>query len=119
MIYFIGDKPSKKNVDRNVAFVGTRSYKTLLDWIYRMNLSINKICLFNHAGFINTTLKHVNEHDAIIALGNEASTALTKAHVPHLKIPHPSGLNRVLNDKKTVDKFLKHCKDYIGEYNAS
>jgi len=44
---------------------------------------------------------------------------LTKENVPHLKIPHPSGLNRVLNDKKTVDKFLRHCKDYIGEYNAS
>ena len=54
MIYFIGDKPSKKNTDKNVAFVGTRSYKTLLDWIYRMNLSINSICLFNHARFIET-----------------------------------------------------------------
>ena len=56
MIYFIGDKPSKKNIDKNVAFVGTRSYKTLLDWIYRMNLNINKICLFNHKGFISTRL---------------------------------------------------------------
>ena len=119
MIYFIGDKPSKKNIDKNVAFVGTRSYKTLLDWIYRMNLNINKICLFNHKGFINTRLKHINEHDAIVALGNVASEALSKENVPHIKIPHPSGLNRVLNDKKTVDRFLRHCKDYIGEYNAS
>ena len=119
MIYFIGDKPSKKNIDKNVAFVGTRSYKTLLDWIYRMNLNINKICLFNHKGFINTRLKHINEHDAIVALGNVASEALSKENVPHIKIPHPSGLNRVLNDKKMVDKFLKHCKDYIGECNAS
>ena len=47
MIYFIGDKPSKNNIDTEVAFVGTRSYKTLLDWIYTMNLSINKVCLYS------------------------------------------------------------------------
>ena len=120
MIYFIGDKPSKKNIDKNVAFVGTRSYKTLLDWIYRMNLSLNSICLFNHARFIQTNDDRImTDFDVVIALGNEASNALTKENIPHLKIPHPSGKNYLLNDKKAVDKFLKQCKDYIGEYNAS
>ena len=55
MIYFIGDKPSKNNIDSTVAFVGTRSYKTLLDWIYKMNLSINKICLYNADDFVRLT----------------------------------------------------------------
>ena len=120
MIYFIGDKPSKKNTDKNVAFVGTRSYKTLLDWIYRMNLSINSICLFNHARFIQTNEDRLmTEFDVVIALGNEASNALTKENIPHLKIPHPSGKNYLLNNKKNVDKFLKECKDYIGVHNAS
>ena len=103
MIYFIGDKPSKKNTDKNVAFVGTRSYKTLLDWIYRMNLSINSICLFNHARFIETNNDRTwSSFDVVIALGNEASNALTKENI-----------------KKNVDKFLKECKDYIGVHNAS
>ena len=57
--------------------------------------------------------------DVVIALGNEASKALTKENIPHLKIPHPSGKNYLLNDKKVVDKFLKQCRDYIGEHNAS
>ena len=96
MIYFIGDKPSKKNIDKNVAFVGTRSYKTLLDWIYRMNLNINSICLFNHARFIETNDESIwSSFDAMIALGNEASKVLTKENVPHLKIPHPSGLKTI------------------------
>ena len=120
MIYFIGDKPSKKNIDKNVAFVGTRSYKPLLDWIYRMNLSINSICLFNYARFIETNNDRTwSSFDVVIALGNEASKALTKENIPHLKIPHPSGKNYLLNDKKNVDKFLKQCKDYIGVNNAS
>ena len=117
MIYFIGDKPSKCNIDPQVAFVGTRSYKTLLDWIYRMNLSINQICLFNVDEFTNLvnykkTLP-IHEHDQIVALGREASRALDKAIIPHLRIPHPSGLNRKLNDPREVNRFLKECKEYV------
>ena len=118
MIYFIGDKPSKNNIDTEVAFVGTRSYKTLLDWIYRMNLSINKICLYNADDFVrltdNNKIITIHEHDQVVALGREASRALDKAIIPHLKIPHPSGLNRKLNDPQEVNRFLKECKDYVN-----
>ena len=117
MIYFIGDKPSKNNIDTEVAFVGTRSYKTLLDWIYRMNLSINKICLYNADDFVRLTDNNktitIHEHDQVVALGREASRALDKAIIPHLRIPHPSGLNRKLNDPQFVNKFLKECKSYV------
>ena len=117
MIYFIGDKPSKCNIDPQVAFVGTRSYKTLLEWIHRMNLSINSICLFNADDFIRRVNKDetliIHEHDQIVALGREASNALDKAILPHLRIPHPSGLNRKLKNPREVNRFLKECKDYV------
>ena len=117
MIYFIGDKPSKCNIDPQVAFVGTRSYKTLLDWIYRMNLSINQICLYNVDEFTKLVNNHktlpIHEHDQIVALGKEASIALDKAILPHLRIPHPSGLTGSLNDPQLVNKFLKECKAYV------
>ncbi len=117
MIYFIGDKPSKCNIDPQVAFVGTRSYKTLLEWIHRMNLSINNICLFNVEEFVKRVNKDetlvIHEHDQIVALGRVASEALDKAILPHLRIPHPSGLNRKLNDPREVNRFLKECKDYV------
>ena len=117
MIYFIGDKPSKCNINPEVAFVGTRSYKTLLEWIHRMNLSINSIWLFNADDFIRKVnveeIITINEHDQIVALGREASNALDKAILPHLRIPHPSGLNRKLNDPREVNRFLKECKDYV------
>tara|TARA_R100001082_G_scaffold31791_1_gene16323 strand:- start:623 stop:1009 length:387 start_codon:yes stop_codon:yes gene_type:complete len=117
VIYFIGDKPSKCNIDPQVAFVGTRSYKTLLEWIHRMNLSINNICLFNVEEFVKRVNKDetlvIHEHDQIVALGRVASEALDKAILPHLRIPHPSGLNRKLNDPREVNRFLKECKDYV------
>ena len=113
MIYFIGDKPSKCNVDPRIAFVGTNSYKTLLIWIHRMNLSINDIMIFNSNAFVNDIQEKITENDQIIALGKESSKILTQHNIPHLEIPHPSGLNRKLNDVKKVDRFLKECKEYV------
>ena len=40
------------------------------------------------------------QFDKIIALGNVASNALKKVGVDHFKMPHPSPLNRQLNDKQ-------------------
>ncbi len=113
MIYFVGDKPSKRNKDPQVAFVGTGSYKTLLEWFYRMNLSINDIMLYNSNAFIEDIQDKVNPDDFVVALGNEASKILIQHNVPHHKIPHPSGLNRMLNNNKQVKEFLKGCKGYV------
>jgi hypothetical protein len=30
---FVGDKPSSKNLDKTIPFVGTPSHKTLMKWI--------------------------------------------------------------------------------------
>jgi len=116
MIYFIGDKPSKHNIDPKVAFVGTQSYKTLLNWIYRMNLNINDITLYNVDSFVNQLQQNkleLDEDDQVVALGKEAAIILNKHIIPHLKIPHPSGLNRKLNDTEFVNGFLKECKVYV------
>ena len=116
MIYFIGDKPSKCNVDPRIAFVGTNSYRTLLLWIHTMNLSINDIMLFNSDMFVKQLKGKkiiINEEDQIVALGKEASIVLDEEIMPHLRIPHPSGLNRSLNDPQLVNKFLKECKAYV------
>lgn len=48
----------------------------------------------------------------VIALGEFASYALTKIGVDHFKLPHPSGLNRQINDKSFVKQKLKECKKY-------
>ena len=48
----------------------------------------------------------------IIALGNNASKAIQGEH---FKLPHPSRLNRQLNDKEFIANRLKLCKDWLTE----
>ena len=49
----------------------------------------------------------------VIALGNFPSEALRRIGVDHFALPHPSGLNRKLNDKQYEREQLNLCRDYI------
>lgn len=120
MIIFVGDKPSKKNIDPSTPFVGTQSYKRLLDWIWKMNLDITDVAITNisQAEFSNlgaevkTHWGHIS-YEAVVALGQKASNKLKKLGIPHFHLPHPSGLNRLNNDNKYIEKQLKLCKTYL------
>lgn len=52
-------------------------------------------------------------YDKILALGGFVSSALNTINVSHFKLPHPSPLNRLLNDKAFEKKTLSECKDYL------
>lgn len=125
-VFFVGDKPSKKNLDPNTPFVGTKSYKTLLNWIGDLDVNVTDVVLANK--------KHISKHmsgaievelpslytvmevgDPVIALGESAGKYLDKLKIHHFKMPHPSGLNRKLNDKKWLKKQLNKCREYIHE----
>jgi hypothetical protein len=83
----------------------------------------------DHFSFINTfdfpgkaQLKNVDfdslekacqHYSKVLALGNFVSTALSKIGVKHYQMPHPSPLNRKLNDKSGINLMLKDCKDYL------
>jgi hypothetical protein len=57
--------------------------------------------------------KCTREYDAVLALGNFPSEALTKINIKHFKLPHPSGLNRLLNDSNYELSVLNNCREYI------
>ena len=59
------------------------------------------------------SLKVTSNYDKVIALGNVASDSLKKINVEHFKMPHPSGLNRQLNDKDFEKKKIKECYNYL------
>lgn len=55
------------------------------------------------------------DYDKIIALGGFVSTALNRINAAHFKMPHPSPLNRQLNDKQYEKQILTNCREYVYE----
>ena len=53
----------------------------------------------------------------VIAQNPGPGQALAKININHFKLPHPSGLNRKLNDKVYVQKILSECKEYYENSN--
>ena len=51
--------------------------------------------------------------DTIIALGGFVSKTLQRAGIDHVSLPHPSPLNRKLNDKKYERAVLEDMRNYI------
>lgn len=128
-VIFVGDKPSKTNIDPDVAFVGTKSYDKLCSWIPKLDVSLNDIVICNkkdikHFGDCSDMYGYEvmgrtyvafdpNKGDKVIALGVQASLYLDRIDCEHFRLPHPSGLNRKLNDKKFEVKMLKDCREFI------
>lgn len=109
-VVFVGDEPSKTNIRNDIAFVGAKCFHTLVGWIKELNPDYY-ICLNSN------TIKNLNQivdlYDnkfRIVALGERASNVLLNRGIYHFKLPHPSGLNRKLNDKEYIKKQLEECK---------
>lgn len=56
-----------------------------------------------------------SQYSKILALGALVSNTLNTINVAHFKLPHPSPLNRLLNDKTFEKKTLSDCKDYLND----
>lgn len=126
-VLIVGNNPSLKNPDPNVPFEGTRSGLTLTKWIEKIGIPdieyhmINVSCRPTKSvadsqftdGEIAVVALFAKSCDAVIALGRKVGKALTKAEVPHHEMPHPSGLNRKLNDPRYVEFQLQQCEVYL------
>ena len=114
MVLFVGDKPSSKNTDPNVPFIGTPSHKVLMKWADTLGCSnfllcnsfseYDKVCIRN-------SMEKANK---VIALGLLASERLKKMGIHHHLMPHPSPLNRKLNNPEYVNNMLKEAAEYIN-----
>jgi hypothetical protein len=58
-----------------------------------------------------TFLSFEHPMPAFVALGESASAWL--GSIKHFKLPHPSSLNRKLNDKQEISRLLYRCKKFI------
>lgn len=62
---------------------------------------------------VNLDENYVKTFDYVIALGNMASNWLNKMNINHLKVPHPSGLNRMWNNPQTEIDTIESIKKYL------
>lgn len=113
-VRIVGDRPTKDNINDDEPFVGTKSYKTLLEWIGILDISINR-CVMNNAYTADgrEVTFYLADQDKILALGSNAAKRLDKMNKKYFKLPHPSGLNRQLNDKDKLKKILDEARDFI------
>lgn len=114
-VLFVGDKPSAKNTDPEIAFEGTKSGERLREWIALMRLD-SEYCVFinrTDASFEALARSHYEARMPIVGVGREASKALMALAIPHFPLPHPSGLNRKLNDPKYIRSCLKNCERFL------
>lgn len=113
-VLFVGDKPSAKNLDPELAFVGTLSHKTLMQWVGELDCSGDYRVLNSHTNvLINDIFFTWVAGYEVVALGNNASSRLTKAGITHFKLPHPSPKNRQLNKANFIKKELIKAKQYL------
>lgn len=143
MILFVGDKPSPKMKPEARAFEGAACEKRLFEWIaYLLDISELEVVLGTNSrwGWTNTArpnddlfadsyyvLNSTHDYFSLIAspyncylskaiaLGNNASDALSTLGTPHFKLPHPSGRNRQINNKDFIAKKLEECKLWLKE----
>jgi hypothetical protein len=110
-VVFVGDEPSRLNRNIDIAFVGAKCFPTLVDWIKQLSIDYYVCINSNKPSDIDKIHCLAKNGFKIVALGNKASKRLK--NLVHYKLPHPSGLNRKLNNKQELALYLLNCNDYL------
>lgn len=115
-VVFVGMNPSVKGTTKGSTFG-------------RLNIWVNELGLETYA-FMNVyphpgkcKISDINldilretlyKFTKVVALGNFAAEALMKAGIHHFKLPHPSPLNRQINDVEFINRCLSECRDFLS-----
>lgn len=115
-VVFVGDQPSATNTVDGIAFVGAACFSRLVDWINAIDADFY-ICLnSNELTYMGDIHKLVENADfKVIALGIKAASRLQEFDIDHFMLPHPSGLNRQINDPIAIKTLLMEAQEYVHE----
>lgn len=116
-VLVVGMNPGPKHKDPDMS----KSLRKLYEWMDLLNVERFSFCnTFDDVGISSMSkvdLKRMctltSGYNKIIALGGFVSTVLNKIEVDHFKLPHPSPLNRLLNDKQFERDMLCKCASYL------
>lgn len=130
-IIFLGSNPSQRSISIKPFWRDTKSMQVISNWLDMLNLGEEEIYFMNVSDTTtpnNRPLKiseikaslpmlsnKINDviPEKIIALGKTAEKALTLLRIPHFAMPHPSGLNRQLNNKEFIEEKIKSLQEYL------
>lgn len=114
-VVFVGDEPSKKNVDPDIAFVGAACFKTLT-WMIAYISADYYLCLNSDSIDDRAKIKKLYDNGfKVVALGVMASSKLKSLGIEHYMLPHPSGRNRRLNNKYHILMKLERAHQYVRQ----
>lgn len=112
-VLVVGLNPSRQHGDSS-------TLKTLYKWLDQLGVkTVSFVNLYEdyEINKYNSKINYIKDisgnYDKIISLGKAVSTALSNVDINHFSLPHPSGLNRQLNDKQFVHERLQSCKNYL------
>lgn len=135
-ILVMGQNPARSSVT-GAPFLGTESGKRLSMWLSKAGVNfyvLNNVS--NDKTENNRSLKRsemskiakskefcdrIKSYDKILAVGRQAEFTLELAKIhhkmPHLQVmyvPHPSGLNRVLNDPNSEKEVVEMIRVFVN-----
>jgi hypothetical protein len=128
MILFVASNPSRLNTDPAVAMIGSKSERNFNEWVeylvpsgqYQV-VNVSDVVTENNRALKRSEynllrLANYAIHPSVtkvVALGNTAADALDQIGIKYFKLPHPSPLNRFLNNKVQVEAVLEECKKWL------
>jgi len=119
-----------KSPDRTPFHPDTRSAKILIEWFQDIDAKIKCINVVDYPTQDNRPLKVSEIKKAIpslknkisrykgfkiVGLGKIAAKALSMSNIDFFEAPHPSGLNRKLNDQEYVEDMIESLKEYCND----
>ena len=127
-VVLVGSNPSQRSPDNSPFHISTRSRIIVDEWFRDMGCEISfmNICeektqdnkpltqkqIRNHLLPFSKRLSELNP-DKIVTLGRSAEYGCQILGIPFFPMPHPSGLNRQLNDKKFIDSKIEELRKFI------
>jgi len=127
-VLLIGLNPSEASPDNSPFHPDTKSRKVIDSWFEDVSCNMTFINILDEKLESNRALKRSELKSLIpqillklknykgyrfIALGKQVTELMKMTTLDFFEAPHPSGLNRKLNDKKYVADFIEEMKRYI------
>lgn len=127
LVILVGSNPSTSSPDCSAFHPDTKSRKALDGWLEGIdaefkyvnisdsklasNRPLNNVEIQNH---LESLKVKIADGEKVIAVGNTADKALNVLKRDHVKVPHPSGRNRILNDSNEIVKIKEKLRNYIN-----